>query len=241
MSFSKQPNQDDQVNAYLDQEMSSQERLEFEEQLSADPRLRSNVDHLRDVEVRLTDMFGPSSVSAPPLPGRKANRFSIGKQSVLLAIAACLTIVVSVRLIQSNLAPEPIGFTVSELYARLSSPLEPQIVCDTPDKFLAYTREHLGASILANFDTDVTLVGWRSVPRRGYTDQPGRRVKVLLAETSDATPIVAVIYEPGAYEPNKRRSRDVRTFKGRVGNLHVLEITTLDEAKVVGLLYEEMP
>lgn len=195
------------------------------EQLSADERRQ--VEALRALERRVADAYAPSvSAMRAPTPPRRLRRAAVWLLVATGAIGGAWLLAGRVPMgDRLDLNSVHSGFVVNEY---------PSTVCDTPEKFLNYTTKAVGAPITADFDTDATLVGWRS-PSGGY-DGREHEPRVLLALDPDGNHIVVVFQHTSLARPRFEEDGGLRRFHQRFGDVHAWEITPNENPVVLQLL-----
>ena len=134
------------------------------------------------------------------------------------------------------------------IYRQASADFEPAVVCDTPEKFLAYTEKTLGEPITANFtlaaNIGISLEGWDVL---GGDYNPGESddlPRLLYARSPDGTPIVVYFREKGHGEPDATPpegsvAADVTVHTKTLGRVTAYEISPLADPVVLGLLGRE--
>lgn len=234
---------DERMNAYLDGELDADDRAAFERELAADERLRAQVDRLRAIESGLGRLFPPdatmpaappasSASSAEPRPDRRA-----GMSPTLRRVIAYAAIVVLAGvgwMLVSPRAPAAPPPDAEAIYQRVGADFVPDVLCDTPPKFIAYTRDTFGVSIAADFDAGVELLGWTSQPG-GYLSD-AEPLRILLARAPGGVPVIAVFQRAREPDPELKSDERLRMFDTRVGGISVHEITPLDRPVLLDLL-----
>ncbi|MEM9373653.1 MAG: hypothetical protein AAGA55_08405, partial [Planctomycetota bacterium] len=179
------------IDAYVDGWMDADGRVSFEAEMSADDRIRDEVERLRGVDRALQAEFGglaERGTGADSAP----NRFVLASRRLVIpmGIAALLLLAVGLFSLRGGggaggpaSGPAIDGSVV--LTAFIRDP-QPTVVCDTEAKFIAYTQEKLGHAITARFDAGVALIGWRGVGV--YEDSDPVAPRVLLARGAGGEP-----------------------------------------------------
>lgn len=164
-----------------------------------------------------------------------------------LALAACVAGVVGGGLWLGGALPRTAathtaqkqagpGINLSREFARYLADPAPNKVCDTPEKFIAYTRERFGSPIAASFDAGVQLVGWRG-PGGSYDDEPvtGEPL-VLLANARDGQPVIVLFQSADRPQPSFDTSAGLHMHGGVLGNTAVFEVSRREQAVVLPVL-----
>jgi len=206
--------------ACLDGEAAAEEIAELEQELERDPGLRRRYESLAGMERELREAFPARARPAPARPG--ALRQFLTAAALILAVCGAWWF--------GQGRTNPINpLSGASVHAGFVSDPEPDIVCDTPEKFLAYTREKLGVPIAADFSSDLLFVGWRGL-NGAYKGQPGETTdpRVLMLRNADGVPVV-VLFQPSADpRPTLDERGDLKRFKKRFGPVTAWEVSPLD-------------
>lgn len=211
------------LNRYLDAELSPAERAEFEAELARDPHLRAAAERLGRAHAALRTHYqladaSPTRKTASPL------------RRLALAAGILLAVGLTFYAYRQTLPPPLDGDLIHRAFVLDPTPV---IVCDTPEKFLAYTQDTLSAPITARFDTGITLVGWRDA-QPGYGDKD-LRTRLLLAYAADQTPVVVLFQPAGRPKPLLTR-RGLQAYSLRLGPIDLWEISPLDQPVVLPVM-----
>ncbi len=197
-----------------------------------------------DVSARVQPASPLSTPSTPstPSPGRRSL-----PPAAWLALAACVAGVVGGGLWFGGALPRTAathtaqqqagpGINLSREFARYLADPAPNKVCDTPEKFIAYTRERFGSPIAASFDAGVQLVGWRG-PGGSYDDEPvtGEPL-VLLANAQDGQPVIVLFQSAARPQPSFDESAGLHMHCGVMGETAVFEVSRRERAVVLPVL-----
>ena len=258
----------ERANAYLDGELSAVETAAFEAEMREDADLAEAVGNVRTIEAGLREVFGADAELATqnipdPLamaaaenirfPGTDAepvNRpFAVTAGWMPYAIAAALLLATVGVWFQMGSAVTHEVPSAACIYRQAVATFEPAVVCDTPEKFLAYTEETLnepsGADFEAASSLGIALTGWDVLGgdyNPGVSDDLPR---LLYARAADGTPSVVYFRERGHGEPaltpppGSVATDAVSVHTRRFGGVTAYEISPLDEPIVLGLLGRE--
>jgi len=234
---------DPRIDAYLDQELSPEEAKQFEEQLRTDPDLRATVDALRNAEARVQASLHTTTVPntedvlswraplAAEQPNRPRSRFT--KSIRPLACAAAITLLAIGVFIANRPETQPIDG--SALYARFAPSFEPDIICDTPDKFADYVNQTFGGGLSANFDTGVAFVGWSSLGSV-YTGLEQTQPRVLIARSPQDEPAIVIVVPAGGPNLSVQTSNATLLRSKRAGNFKLFELSQSDKPIILNAL-----
>ncbi|MEM8836305.1 MAG: hypothetical protein AAGD00_10860 [Planctomycetota bacterium] len=223
----------EKLNAYLDGEMDGREREAFEALAASDVAVREALDAARRVEAGVRTEFE----QAPPIDfdavldrveprGARTTWRAIG-------LAACLALVATV-FVAINL-PRDARLRADTAYAAVTASFVPEVICDTREKFEAYTLAHLGEGICPIEDPEIRMIGWKGLAVEAASGYEGR-AKVLLAEGPQRERIVVLFLPESVGEPVPPRGGGLRMFERSFDGVRAWELTPFDEARVVGLL-----
>ena len=235
-------NWDERTDAYLDGELSPEETARFERALADDPALAACVDRAREVESHVRGSFGGgASPSADAVLALAPERRSGGPLVMArlparraLAYAAVIALLVVGVFIVNR--PETVPVDGAALYARFEAEFVPDVVCDTPEKFLDYVKDMFGGGLEANFSPSVALVGWSSLTEV-YTGRSATSPRVLLARGADDEEIVTIVAPRGAPPLSVDVRGDVVVFARSIGGFRAYELTKGDRPEVLPLLF----
>ena len=247
------------VQRFLDDELTGNAGAAFAKRLQREPSLRAELDRNRalQAELRHTLPFGANNADTPdatavldavfdaPAPPRPFPFRRIAAYAGALAAALVLAVTVRTAVMHASRVAVPVD--PARLYLATTRAFEPDIVCDTPEKFIEYTAEHLGPRLTANFDTPVALIGWRK-PRGAYggelpddpNDPNADPARILLATAPDGTPegtrIIVVFHEADRPVTEPASITGLNIFERRFGKLTATEVTPLASPMVLELV-----
>jgi hypothetical protein len=204
-----------QLFRYADGEMEPQERARFEDRLADEADLAEAFERLLAIESRAKQAyrarpFSPPSAEVLPIPSRT---FAFRRWAAMAALLLIGTLAVFVWTNPSRSVP-----SLREVHRSVLAEFKPEIVCDTPEKFLAYTTESLGVAIAADFSSRATLVGWSPVPGLTYMS----RARVLLARDNQGRPVM-VVFAHGDDLPTGGSAAD-RSYSASFGGITAIEL-----------------
>lgn len=223
----------DRINALVDGELAGEALDAFRRELDQRPELLEAARSAGAVDASLSDMVRRETRDHAP------HRFPTARWRKLapLTIAAAVLIAGALVLRSVTLTTEqraPIITNVAAVYDRYADRERPTVVCDTPEKFVAYTREAFGRRISADFNAGVAFIGW-VYPDDTYRDRmpvTGRRI--LLSRAPDGTPVIAVFQPRGWPAPQDDGTLKVKSIE--IAGIGVHEIGPGEEPAVVALL-----
>lgn len=238
------------LQRYLDGELAGEALAAFERELEGDPELREAHERSLAVEARLRELY--SFEGAPDVLGeadrrdvrghgggrtergrRRRGRVGLYGAGLALLVALCMS---AFWYVGTPGRDEPVNAFAA--HRGFVSYPDPDVVCDTPEKFAAYTDEKFGQRVLASFDTGVALIGWRGA-RGFYTEGKKGEPRVLLAYDLEGEPVVVVFQIRGAPEPELQDGAGLRMFSKRLGRVTAWEVTKGDGPAVLGALSVE--
>jgi hypothetical protein len=219
------------VSAVLDREATPEQLREVEALRAQDPAFAQTLDALLKAETRLKDYFTPPADAGmrDVAPIARVSPTPVARAWRLLAAAAIVALAATVALVVLASPDDPARLDAVAMHAGFVANPTPTTVCDTPEKFVAYTREHLGEAITASFEPGVVLVGWRDAGA-GYGPDSGTRL--LLAYGNASEPVV-VLFQPRGRGAPKHADTDLKVHPGRFGAVETWEISRLDTPVVL--------
>ena len=234
---------DPRIDAYLDQELSPEESNQFEEQLRTDANLRTTVDALCNAEERVK-----SSIQGAPAPSadevllwrspsatdhHKTQTLRLPKSIRPLAYAAVIGLLALGVFIANRPETQPIDG--SALYAGFAPAFEPDIICDTPDKFADYVNRTFGGGLSANFDTGVAFVGWSGLGSV-YTGLEHTQPRVLIARSAQDEPAIVIVVPEGGPNLSIETSGSTTLWPKQAGNFKLFELSQSDRPIILNAL-----
>jgi len=235
---------DPEINAYLDGELSGEDRAGFEARMAQDPELRDAVDRLRQLEAGLRGVYS-ADAAAPAAPiGQAASPTAApvwrSPRFRTAAMVLLLIGVASVYAVQTMLGGRAeSAYTDSFVYQSVLGCFEPVTVCDTPEKFLRYTDDVVGEPIAADFGSasglGLDLLGWAAFGGAYDEAERLRLPRTLLARGPGGEEIVVYFRGPG----HKAITDDpggVLVSTKDFGRVTAYELSMLDRAYVLDVL-----
>jgi hypothetical protein len=215
-------------SAVLDDEATPEQHAACRELLQRDPAFAAAYERMKGAESRLAAMYQPATRAEGAARGtRRVPHVRVR----LAALAAMVTLVTAAAIFALNVN-DPMRGNGSAMHQGFVRNPAPTIVCDTPEKFLAYTREHLGTSIAASFAPGVTLVGWRDAGP-GYGEES--HVRLLMAYGPSGEPVV-VLFQPRRMDRPTLPCGTLKMHSARFGGIEAWEISPLDTPCVLPTL-----
>ncbi|MEL6498138.1 MAG: hypothetical protein AAF937_05160 [Planctomycetota bacterium] len=227
------------IHAYLDGELDAKQTQRLAARRTSDAKLDARITELSQVDELLRVEFGYLSDKATTAmrPPRRHGRLAV------LATAAALLLATMVWLHGvPNTTPETTRrpLQIAELYLRHTQQFVPDVICDTPSKFIAYTQTAFGSGVKADFNSDLNLIGWKaSVYQDDRDNDDGSRI--LLATNSNDDKIITVFVPDGPYAMRSRATingTSISAFRQQVGDITVIELSPLSEPSVLRVLSE---
>lgn len=197
--------------------------------------LCNELEQMRSTEGRLRALYAPGD-HIPALDGAPAPRTPMRGLRLAASIALIVGALGAVWYSQAVVNAPP-AFDASALHLAYLRNDRVAHVCDTPEKFLQYTRDALEEPIGARFDTDVQLVGWRGTGS-GYQLRQGDP-RVLLARSAGGDEVVVLFQQRTRRAPTIGDVDGLKIYERRFGSIEAYEISTLDDPVVLPLLSDE--
>lgn len=226
---------DEMMFAYIDSELSPQQAVEFEQLLERDPLVRSRLDMLSTINIAIQKI--PETTQARTIPLQTLGNSGTLSKRRLLSYAAMLIICAGAYFMLNPPTPTP-TFDAYIAYTRITEEFEPDVVCDTPEKFVTYTQETFGSPVSADFTSPIQLVGWKYHGKavRSKSTNKFKRTRILMAQTPEGTRILVAFVPKGLPIPRLEAESGMNIFKRTVQSVRVYEITPLDSPSVLDLL-----
>ncbi|MEM0983914.1 MAG: hypothetical protein AAGI17_08190 [Planctomycetota bacterium] len=165
---------------------------------------------------------------APPPPTFRFPRAVMGISAMAAVLLLSMTVFIATRGTGSPPAPtivpgQPVN--AARFYTAAMTDFEPEIVCDTPEKFADYTDEAFDLALAADFDAGVELIGWIGLGAYDKASGKSRR-RGLLARSQSGERVIA-FFAPADVEVNLDGLGDVNTHRWTIGDLTVTEVSNL--------------
>jgi hypothetical protein len=229
-----QSKHEDRLLAYIDGELSQAEQHAFEQELESNPQLNSRLQTLRTIEAGLANIAESSEPGSIVIHDPQGSRRFSGKW---IGYAAALLIVATIFITMNPLANHE-TFNAEARYITITRTFEPQVVCDTPEKFASYTKDGYGKAIHADFDSPIQLVGWRSLrpdynPEKSATE---RMTRILMAQTQDGTRMLAFFVPRGFPKPILNDDTNLYMHSKSLKGIRIYEVSPMSEPVLLDLL-----
>ncbi len=225
---------DEQLLAYIDGELQGADLQSFKKQLQSDPELQAKLDTLRSIEQGLVNLSESAEPRTFPISDQQ-----ITKSSKTKWIGYAAVIVIMASLFLFNPLNSPGTFDAGITYTKVTRSFEPQIVCDTPEKFALYTKEGFGRTINADFDTPIQLVGWRylkpNYKPEEHSQEPATRI--LMAQTPDGSRVLAYFVPKGLPKPVLEPGSNLHMHSSKINGVRIYEVSPLDQPVLLNLLH----
>lgn len=212
------------LNTILDGEATLEQREHARDLAEHDPGFARAMNQMLAAEARLRALYQPSEIRSPSLAMPTA-RFGWSRT---LAYAAIIALACIIGLFAFRTS-DPRRANADALHQGFVRNPAPTTICDTPDKFLAYTRENLGEPIIADFGPGVQFVGWRHAGS-GY--DTNSRTRLLMAYGPANQPIV-VLFQPRRLGKPKLQDSRMSMHYERLGQIEAWEISAATKPVVL--------
>lgn len=227
------------IENYLGNTLTPEEKYKMEQRLAEDPDLRKTIQHLQSIDQRLRRAYLPLFDSGDDALIHSAGRSTPRQRHNKLRIrgrwiAYALVLVMGVTGWYVFLRPMPEPINASRVHNGFVINPYPDTICDTPQKFLDYTRDRLGVSIAADFSTAAALIGWRSTGV--LYDSTEFQPLALLAKSPTDEPIVVIFQKTRSPAPTLDDGSSLNLLSRRFGDLTAWEVTPLPDPVILDLL-----
>lgn len=235
----------DLLIAYVEGQMSADQRAAFEKTLAESPELRVQLDLMRRADESIAHSFAApgfvkidfNAARATAAMQSRATSSPLKRWGGLIgvAIAAALLVVAALQLpMFSGKAREVL--TLSGLYDRqVKNGFQPTFVCNNDAEFVDYTQKSFGLPLLAQGDSSVQIVGWTYDTAQGYNDLGlSDKAQIVLARVENQ-PVLLLMDKGEAKGPkiDKNARGRLQVFERNVGGVDVFEITPLSKPMVL--------
>jgi hypothetical protein len=233
---------DEMIFRYIDDELSTEQRTEFERRLLADQQLRDRYDRLVAIQSELCVIANDTQCAPSQDPrARRSPTMVIAASVAVVLISAAALLLSPYGGSQGSGVSSPRhqfvdGYDAQRLYNAISVNMTPQVVCDTPDKFNQYCVDSFGVAINAAFDTPATLIGWRKVRGSYDEEETEPEARILLARDPDGVPVLTFFVPDGLPTPQLEPGSELIRHESNIGGVRVFEFSPLDQPSVLGLL-----
>ncbi|HZW05691.1 MAG TPA: hypothetical protein VFF65_01100 [Phycisphaerales bacterium] len=238
---------EDRLERYLDGLMAADEKAAFEAEAAASPALTAEIGAHRRLCAALERLASPAQptlalVGAAPASAPGA---SVRRWVKLAGIAAAIALCVSGAVWLSSRSPMPSapralsdrdwqaktrGLLLKQYEAEVAAGFVPAEVCTTDEQFAKWTRDRFDVALKpvhGGPKPEPVLAGWsRAEIFSAYTG-------VLLARVDGRPVIVTMDNAPDRSIPPDDAAGSPRVFRRKVGGVWMLEVTPLDEPRVI--------
>lgn len=253
MSDAEERSFDERLELYLDDQLSGQERAEFERRLAADPSLSAMVARQRQLDANLRAQFAPPPIAAAdverwlidaaaiaPATSSGAHRWHDWRRWLSVA-AACLLLIGIAWGWRSWLEPggkiRPYFASrpLTTLYAEsVEEGFQPYYFCEDAERFAAtFARRQQVPLELAAMPPDRRMIGL------SYSGGFTRDTTAILCQVHDRPVVVYVdrraVDRPEIAQPDPNRNLFVH--RRELGDLVLYEVSPFDNAKILDYLH----
>ena len=218
---------DQQLDAYIDDQLTPEQRADFERHLAANPELRDQLELQQHIDASITQSFQPQS---KPIHHTRRTLFS---RDTLFAAAAAVIILASVSLVYQHLftttdIKKSPALTMQQFYDReIDEGFTPDWVCETDEEFANTFKNNVGVPMLvSNLPNDVNLLGL------GYARVLTNNTTIVFARV-DNQPVVLFVdrVTPPAQLPPV--SPGYNRFHREIDGIHIYELSPLAEPRLM--------
>jgi hypothetical protein len=251
--------QDDRLERYLDGLMTAAEQTAFEAQIAADPVLSAQVTAHARLTGALGQMFDvknlpaaadalPATLPLNPSPARPRNTRLLRIAGVAAAVVLPLCAAAYFFMLPKTPTPVVIkpqsseeiqkrnrDYMVAEYSRQVASGFKPKEICTTDEQFAKWTKEAFGHTLSpthpaagSGAPAEPVLAGWSK--GTAFSSYSG----LLLAHV-DGKPVMVVMDNapPDRMVPPDDATSNPRLFRRKVNEVWMIEITPLDQPRVI--------
>ncbi len=245
------PQETDLVLRYVEGDLAGEELSAFEATLSTDAALRAEVDRFQRIDDRVRAALPVPQAPSEPLNFERVSKQASTAQSRWLKLGLAAAVILAAGLGGQFGLGRYLAWAgrldAGNLYRVTTIRFEPQVICDTPEKFADYTDKIFGVPITPRGSESVHLVGWRS-PLAGYDpekdpDAEGPRLLLVSARDDAGQPaqVIVLFQDASAWAPELAEDSGLRLFSRKIGGVRMYEVTPLDEPVALDLLERGHP
>lgn len=242
------PDDQQMLDAYLDQRLSPAERSAFEQRIAHEPALRAAVDSQRQIDAALKRVYRAPNAEAvlararaqaalrpvgTPLVIKLAWAVGAVGAAAALVMFAAYTGVFDLRPARPKVV-DPDAYKRFEIIydAQVAAGFKPNWECREPEQFKATFRNDLGQGLaFAMIPTDASVWGI------GYAETLlSANTKLILVKLGETPILVFVDRRSADREVALPPGSKLNLFRREIGGLVLYEVSPLTEAKVLPLL-----
>lgn len=243
----------ERLEAYLDDRLSSEEKAEFERQLSAEADTARQVESQRQIDDRLRQLFSPSEIQPGHVgellamdrsaerrselpPKMVSRRFLLACVGGLAATLAC-GLLAWQWLLQPRLEPYFRPRPLAALYREaVDAGFRPYYFCEDEARFrLTFTKRQNVPVLLAEMPSDRHMVGL------SYLGGLSRDTTAILCYSQEQPVVVFVDRrENDTSKATENSDSGLHVFRQELGDLVLYEVTPLGSATIVDFLNAEV-
>jgi hypothetical protein len=214
----------DDLDLYLDGQLSPEQAAAFERRMMASPALRAEVNAARAIDNNLRTLFVvPQDIATPhtsqqTLPFWRRRWFAAAAAVLLLVTAYAVS--PWSRLMPAS-APAQIYF------AQHDKGFVPEVVCTTPEAFAQWTNAQFKEELTpATLPESIQLVGWSKT--KLISDYTG----ILLAKVDGKEVIVLMDSTMYTKEVPDTYMHGLHTFETTMGKVRLIEVTPFNTPRI---------
>lgn len=234
--FASSGNPHDDLDLYLDGQLSPEQAAQFERSMMASPALRAEVEAARAIDNNLRSLFVvPESIGTPhsdtgsqSLPFWRRRWFAAAAAILLLfvgyAVSPWSRVMPASALAQTYFAQHDNGFV-------------PEVVCTTPETFAAWTKAQFKEELFpaATLPASIQLIGWSKT--KLISDYTG----VLLAKVDGKEVIVLMDSTMYTKKIPDTYMHGLHAYETTMGKVRLIEVTPYDTPHITPyILTKEM-
>ena len=227
------PDNLDRLIAYVEGQLSADDRARFEQELAASSHLRGQLELLRRIDRSMADQLAPPGEIRVELGVPAPKALGWRRWTGLAGAAVAASILMALAWMYFAVPDRPQRLTVSALYhSHLAGGFVPDWVCKDDAEFIDTTRKAFGVPLLAKTEGDVQIIGWSGYGDRLADLGLSPSAREILARVNGRE-VIVLIDKPVPARPPKVDSTSLNIFERRIGDIALYEITPLDKPAAI--------
>ncbi len=216
----------DDLDLYLDGQLSPEQAAAFERRMMASPAIRAEVDAARAIDNNLRTLFVvPEDIGVPH--GASASQITPFWHRRWFAAAAAILLLVTAYAVSPWSRLMPASAPAQIYFAQHDKGFVPEVVCTTPEAFAQWTNAQFKEELTpATLPESIQLVGWSKT--KLISDYTG----ILLAKVDGKEVIVLMDSTMYTKEVPDTYMHGLNAFETTMGKVRLIEVTPFNTPRV---------
>lgn len=218
---------DNELDLYLDGQLSAEQAAAFERRMMATPALRAEVDAARSIDNNLRELFAVPSDLNVPVTTQQSTSVPWWRRRWFAAAAAILLLFIGYAVSPWSRVMPPSALAQT-YFAQVDKGFIPEVVCTTPEAFATWTQTQFKEPLTpATLPASIQLLGWSKT--KLISDYTG----ILLAKVDGKEVIVLMDSTMYSKKLDDTYMHGLHAYETTMGKVRVIEVTPFDTTHVI--------